>query len=157
MKKFIIVLLLCLNVNWCNAQSIKVYHVKNGDTFTGYVESTGQVITVRLTQIDAPERGCFRYEESRDYLKLLIQNKSVKLIIHGKDKYDRTLADVYINNIYVNKTMVEKGLAFVFSTYCTDNSFYTAQYLAKIACIGVWTQKNIIYPWTYKAVNYKKA
>jgi len=92
-----------------------VSDVIDGDTIK--VENK---IKIRLIGIDAPEKkDCF-FQESKDYLSNLIEEKEIKLEkdITGKDKYDRLLRyvilenkDPKLDNIFINDTLVRQGYA----------------------------------------------
>jgi len=101
------------------AKVIKVY---DGDTITvaaklPFDESPIYRFSVRLRSIDSPEikgqseKECQLAIESRDALNHLIFGKIIELRHNGKEKYGRLLADVYYNDIHVNKWMVDKGYA----------------------------------------------
>lgn len=49
--------------------------------------------------------------QSRDTLHRLIFGKIVELQNHGREKYGRLLADVYIHELHVNQWMVDRELA----------------------------------------------
>ena len=98
---------------------IKVY---DGDTLTvaARLPFDGSPIyrfSVRLNGIDAPEMKSKFDEEiqmakvAKHKLSELILNKCVSLQNVNTEKYGRILADVYIDNIYVNGWMVEQKLA----------------------------------------------
>ncbi|MBP7859514.1 thermonuclease family protein [Patescibacteria group bacterium] len=87
-----------------------VTKVIDGDTV---VIETGEHI--RLIGIDAPEiskKECYS-EESKKYLSELLENKKVKLEkdISEKDKYGRLLRYIYLEDVFVNERLVEKGFA----------------------------------------------
>ena len=101
------------------AKVIKVY---DGDTITvaaklPFYESPIYRFSVRLRSIDSPEikglseKECQLAIESRDALDTLIFGKIIELRHNGKEKYGRLLADVYYNDIHVNKWMVDNGYA----------------------------------------------
>ena len=101
------------------AKVIKVY---DGDTITvaaklPFDESPIYRFSVRLRSIDSPEikglseKECQLASESRDALNHLIFGKIIELRHNGKEKYGRLLADVYYNDIHVNKWMVDNGYA----------------------------------------------
>ena len=101
------------------AKVIKVY---DGDTITvaaklPFNESPIYRFSVRLRSIDSPEiRGksakeCKLAIKSRDALQNLILGKIIELKNNGKEKYGRLLADVYYNDIHINKWMVDEGYA----------------------------------------------
>ncbi len=86
---------------------VLVERVIDGDTFA--IENT----SVRLLGINTPERGEPYYQEAKEFLENLVLNKTVRLEF-GKDKtdkYDRTLAYVYINRENVNLKLIEEGFA----------------------------------------------
>ena len=68
---------------------------------------------VRLIGIDTPERGELGFEEARNALEELILNKTVLLVSQQSDRdvYRRLLRDIYIDDIFVNLYLVEKGFA----------------------------------------------
>lgn len=73
---------------------------------------------VRYIGIDSPECGGYKPleyfgEEARTFNELLVLNKSVRLLydVEKKDRYGRSLAYVYVGDIFVNREMVINGMA----------------------------------------------
>lgn len=95
----------CISNNY--PSKVFVEKVIDGDTFiaNGY--------KIRLLGIDAPEKGQLCYEEAKNFLKYLIENKTVRVEYDKikKDKYGRILAYVWINDTFVNREMIIKGFA----------------------------------------------
>ena len=98
---------------------IKVY---DGDTITiaskmPYENSPLFRFNVRLNGIDTPEIKSKNKNEkalailARDSLSQLIMNKKVALQNVKNEKYGRILADVYLDDLHVNKWMIEKQFA----------------------------------------------
>lgn len=98
---------------------IKVY---DGDTITiasklPYPESPLYRFSVRLNGIDCPEiKGKNEIEKkcaqiAKNELSNLILNKIVSLKNVQTEKYGRILADVYLDDLHLNKHMIEKRLA----------------------------------------------
>ena len=88
-----------------------------GDTCTS---TKGEKI--RLACIDTSEfRGAktnpVRAKEARDYLNSLIASKDLDIRRITKDKYGRTVAELSINGINVQRIMVIKGYAKIYSKY----------------------------------------
>jgi len=83
-----------------------VNKVIDGDTFNDDKQ------IYRLYEIDAPEKNtqCLGLEAT-DRLGSLILGKKVNLIIVGDDHFGRSLVYVFVNDLFVNQTMVEEGLA----------------------------------------------
>ena len=89
------------------SETINVDRIIDGDT----IESNGT--SIRLLGINTPERGEFLYQEAKEFLGSRILNKTVVLKF-GKDrydKYDRTLAYVFLDGENINLELVENGFA----------------------------------------------
>ena len=98
---------------------VKVY---DGDTITvaaklPFIDSPIYRFSVRLNGIDSPEiKGTTKKErelaiQSRDALYNMIFGKIIELKNNGMEKYGRLLADVYYNDMHVNKWMVDNNYA----------------------------------------------
>lgn len=85
-----------------------IERVIDGDTI---VSDSGE--HVRLLGINTPERGEFLYEETKGFLENLVLNKTVTLEFTKAryDKYNRTLAYVFLDGSNVNVKMVKNGFA----------------------------------------------
>jgi len=87
----------------------KCYKVVDGDTID--VEGVGRV---RFVGVNTPERGQSGYQTAKDYVTSICLGKTVGLDIDNaknKDKYDRTLAVVYVNGVNLNQELLKKGYA----------------------------------------------
>jgi len=87
----------------------RCYHVVDGDTID--VEGVGRV---RLVGINTPERGEPGYQNATDFVKRMVEGKTVNLDIDNAkhyDKYNRTLAVVYIDHINLNQELLKRGYA----------------------------------------------
>lgn len=100
-------------------QVIKVY---DGDSITiaGYYPMYNSPLfrfSVRLNGIDTPEiKGKTDEEilvakEARDALSNLILHKIVTLKNIGSEKYGRILADVYLDDLYINEWLIKQQYA----------------------------------------------
>lgn len=99
----------------------KVVKVYDGDTITIASKIPGSDkwyrFQIRLSGIDSAEiKGKTINEKAaaltaRDALHDLIFGKIVKLRKVSIEKYGRLLADVYIDNLHVNKWLLDNGLA----------------------------------------------
>ena len=100
----------------------RVISVYDGDTFTIarkesiWWRSKIYTYKVRLYGIDCPElRGSTSEEKyyavkAKEVVEALVLNKSVKLEIHGYDKYGRILANVRTNNLNISEHLIGLGL-----------------------------------------------
>ena len=102
-------------------QVIKVY---DADTITiasklPYNDSPMYRLSVRLNGIDTPEiKGKDISDEekesaktARDFVSNLVLNKYVRLENIESEKYGRILADVYIEDIYLNELLIKQRYA----------------------------------------------
>jgi endonuclease YncB( thermonuclease family) len=100
-------------------QVIKVY---DGDTITiasklPFENSPIYRFSVRLAGIDTPEiKGKTEQEtilakEAKNKLHTMIMDKYILLKNINTEKYGRILADVYLDDIHINKWMVDQKLA----------------------------------------------
>lgn len=102
----------------------KVIKVYDGDTITIATRLPGNTsvyrFSVRLTGIDTPEIKSKNPREhecavfARDHLHNLLYDKIVLLKNLSIEKYGRILADVYLDNLYVNQYMIDKKYANVY-------------------------------------------
>ena len=95
---------------------------------------------IRLLGIDAPERNRCMYEEARNRLKQMVENRRLRMENTVTDDYGRSLANVFVGTTFVNKIMLEEGLArflYVKSPYYDElKSAFTK---AKTEHIGVFS------------------
>jgi micrococcal nuclease len=91
-----------------SADEVWVEHVIDGDTF---VSRSGD--TIRLIGIDTPEKDQPHYEEAKKMLEERIGDKKVRLEkdVSETDKYNRLLRYVYVDDVFINRILIEEGLA----------------------------------------------
>ena len=120
-------------------QIVKVVRVIDGDTF----ETENQVM-VRLKGINTPEKNELGYEEAKEFLKNLIENKTIKIQISEVDIYNRLLVYAFIGGDFINKQILEKGFAHLYY-YDEDNYFNELQIAEKQAIFlqkGIWKKSS---------------
>lgn len=72
----------------------KVIRVADGDTLT-ILNSDKEKMKVRFNGIDSPEKAQAFGDKAGQALTDLVAGKTVEIVTHGIDKYDRTIGDVY--------------------------------------------------------------
>ncbi len=123
---FAIILLFVINysfldrlvVNFLDEQEyVEIDRVIDGDTVVVGDES------IRLLGINSPEHGEKYYEKAKGFLGGLVLNQKVRLEYGTPryDRYQRTLAFVFISNTNINIELVRSGLA---NVYVLDNKKY---------------------------------
>lgn len=118
---------------------VEVLHVDDGDSLI--VELDGRQERVRLLGINAPERDECLGDESRNALEAMAGDGAVLgLEAESRDQFDRILAHVFVDDIYVNLAQVQAGLAIVLSD---ENAFSgelaRAQDEAEASMTGLWS------------------
>lgn len=86
------------------ARKERVTKVIDGDTF----RTSHRKKSIRLADVDAPEKGRRGATTATRYLKSLISNKIVTVEVVARDIYGRTVANVKVGRRSVNKAMREK-------------------------------------------------
>jgi len=101
------------------AGQYKVHRVIDGDTLV--VQKVATKMTIRLVGIDAPETPFKKYgpgqpfsQTSTKHLAGLVLNRSIEIKPYVKDKYGRTLAEVFLEGRNINVEMIIVGLAEVY-------------------------------------------
>lgn len=92
-----------------------VVRVHDGDTFTLRSELRSFDFPLRLLGVDAPELNTGAPgEEARDFVKGLVENEEVKIVINRKNrvgKYGRLLGDVVVGGISLSSLLLGLGYA----------------------------------------------
>lgn len=129
---------------------LRVIGIKDGDTVV-LLTAAKTEITVRLSEIDAPERKQAFGTVSRTFLSDLIFGKEVKLEKLGTDRYGRTLGFIFLRNgTNVNLEMVKNGMAWQYEKYSKSAVLKKAQASAKSMSIGLWRDPNPVAPWEFR-------
>lgn len=127
----------------------KVVGIKDGDTFK--VLYNNSEITIRLNHIDCPEKNQPYGKNAKWKASDLCFGKIVKIVSNGKkDRYKRLIAEVYFNNININKELVKNGLAWHFKKYSSDVEYAKIERQARKSKVGLWKEKNPIAPWDWR-------
>ena len=82
----------------------KVTKVIDGDTF----QTASRKHSVRLANVNAPEKGKPGSTKATQALKNLIQGQQVQINTVARDQYGRSVANVKVGSKSVNKAMNQK-------------------------------------------------
>jgi micrococcal nuclease len=133
---------------------ITVKHVIDGDSIILQdIESTN----IRYLSINAPEVLTFDSpgdplsEEAKNLNKKLVEGKGIRLVFDKErfDPYGRTLAYIFVDDLFVNEELVRKGLARAYIISPNDKyakRILEAQEEAKRNGIGIWSEIDSIKP-----------
>ncbi len=128
--------------------------VPDGDG--AHVNVQGIVYELRLSGIDAPERGQNHGVVAWSFLSNLISNKIVHGTIFKRGKYGRLIATLYVGNIFVNELLVEAGHAWLYPQYCPTQykkHWLQLQIRAQSENKGLWAEPQPVAPWVYRKGN----
>jgi micrococcal nuclease len=133
----------------------KVISVGDGDTIT--VNQSGKKTVVRLGCIDSPELAQTPYGESaRQHLQTLLPSGTpVQLRMIDRDRYGRTVAEVFKEADSINLAMVQAGQAVVYWQYfagcrSSQQAYEQAELQAKQEKHGFWQQNQPVMPWAFR-------
>lgn len=98
-----------------------VISVSDGDTIK-VQNPEWKIETLRILGFDAPESFDTRFgyvecygKEASDFLKKYLPvGTNVEIIYHGNDKYNRDLAEIFVNGESLAKTMLKNGYGWVY-------------------------------------------
>lgn len=125
-------------------ESCAVVKVHDGDTLhvlCGPHTDRPRKLKIRLHCIDAPELAQAPWgREARDHLRGLIQKGPVTVKIIEKDKYQRSVAEIWKDAANANLEMVTTGKAAVYWRHCSSATYGLAEWQARSAGAGIWRQ-----------------
>lgn len=153
LTKWIVVVLL-IGLQWVAHADVLLGHVvavSDGDTIT-VLDENKQRHVIRLMGIDAPEKAQPYGQKAKESLSDLVFNKEVSVTWFKRDRYGRTVGQVYVDDTDVCLEQIKRGLAWHYKDYereqsVDDRSRYAiAEEQARIARIGLWTDEHQIEP-----------
>lgn len=129
----------------------RVVGITDGDTIT-VLDELNQQHTIRLAEIDAPERGQPWGDRSRQELSALVFGKSVSVQQTDTDRYGRMVARVFSDGREVNRAMVEEGAAWAYRQYLTDDTLTATEARARQSRAGLWSMSDAqtVPPWEWR-------
>ena len=87
----------------------------------------------------------------------------VWLVTHGDDKYDRTIADIYLPlgdltgkppSLFLNRELVKRGLAWHYKTYSDNQRLADDEDNARLNKLGLWGGSHKpIAPWDWRKIS----
>jgi endonuclease YncB( thermonuclease family) len=126
----------------------KTVAVLDGDTID--IIQDGRATRIRLAGIDAPEKSQAYGQAAKKLCAELCFGKSVKVVSTEKDRYGRTIADVYVDKIWVNKKLIEEGLAWHYKKYSSSVELSAAEQKAKAEKLRLWKDADPVAPWDFR-------
>ncbi len=137
-----------------NLSSAQIISVGDGDTIR--VKMQGQTTTIRLGCIDAPEMAQRPFgKQARDRLQQMLAGQTVQVRLIDRDRYSRTVAELFLGGQSVNLRLVAEGQAVVYPQYlkgcaANQNQYLQSESQAKQQRLGFWNQANPVMPWDFR-------
>jgi endonuclease YncB( thermonuclease family) len=126
-----------------------VSSVLSGDTLQIILD--GEVSTIRLEHIDAPEPGQPFSGESKAFVEKLCLGKTVTVKTGGVDETRTKLAEVITQNgRSLNTAIVAGGLAWQYKRHRYSELINSVEKSARKSRIGIWSIENPTPPWEYR-------
>ncbi len=129
----------------------QVVGVSDGDTIT-LLDANKTQHKIRLAGIDAPEKAQAFGQASKKSLSDLVYRKQVAVYWEKKDRYQRTLGKVTLNELDICLEQVKRGMAWHYKQYQRDQSpedrlkYDQAEKEARQNRVGLWADESPIEP-----------
>ena len=145
----------------------RVVAVTDGDTIK-VLDASNTEHKVRLTGIDAPERGQPFGTASRDHLASMVAGKEVFVESDKNDRYGRVLGKVWVQpsdcpscgkTLDANHAQILAGMAWWYQYYAKEQSpedrgrYESAEDEARKRGWGLWADPNPINPYDWRKGN----
>jgi micrococcal nuclease len=151
-RSFLVVVFLLALVTACNKKETlyKVVGVKDGDTLV-LLSPDNQNITVRLAEVDCPEKNQAFGQAAKQFTSNLCFGKRVQLIVSQKDRYGRTVGQVLLEDgTNVNYEIVKNGYAWQYLAYSKNMELAGLEQHARENKLGLWQDINPVAPWNFR-------
>ena len=133
----------------------KVIHVQDGDSIT-VLDDTRTQHKIRLSGIDAPERGQAFGNVSKESLAEQVAGQSVAVEWDKVDRYGRKVGKVLLAGLDSNLVQIKRGLAWHYKKYEREQSpadrqsYAAAEAEARAAKLGLWRDAEPTPPWEFR-------
>ncbi len=129
-----------------------VDYIVDGDSLV--VKHNGKAMEVRLWGIDAPEYDQPYSALSKKALKDVTGGRAGTLYVKYRDRYDRYVAVLVIEDLNINQELVKGGHSWLYGRYCSEPIcalWELMQEEAKANHQGLWGGGDPVPPWQWKA------
>lgn len=133
--------------------------VTDGDTLSARCDGIEgpAMVTVRLAEIDAPEKRQAFGQRSRQHLAELCFHKQAEIRPVTHDRYGRTVARVSCAGLDASAEQVRAGMAWRFVRYSTDPAFSALESGAREGRRGLWVDVAPVAPWEWRRATVQPA
>jgi endonuclease YncB( thermonuclease family) len=127
----------------------------DGDSITLLAPSNTQ-IKIRVAFLDAPELGQAFGNRAKQAMSDLVFGKEIAVYPHTIDRYGRTVAVVYVDDIDAGLELLHQGLAWCYTRYLPEASadiqasYRQAEADARAQRRGLWGDPTPVEPWVWR-------
>jgi endonuclease YncB( thermonuclease family) len=147
----ILLLLLAVSITAWAEDKIQgtVKEVIDGNTIRIETKSN-ESYHIYLHGIDSPEPGQRYAEQSTQLLQKLLLNKTVTIVLHGRDRHGNRIGAIYLDGAADPRhEMVRSGMAWPAEKH-NDPQLEALVEEARQKNLGIWGDENPVPPWTYR-------
>ncbi|KAL3837793.1 hypothetical protein ACJIZ3_022384 [Penstemon smallii] len=105
---------------------------------------------IRLRGIDAPEGKMPYGQKAKEELTKIVEGKCLRVLVFDVDRYGRVVGDIYCNGIFVQESMLKKGLAWHYKAYDQRSELDKWEKEARAKRVGLWATSNPEMPWEWR-------
>lgn len=112
-----------------------VIGIADGDTLV-IRTNEGDVMTIRLALVDAPETNELGYKEAKDFLSKHYFGQPATIDPDNNQdlSYGRLVALVYCDDLNINEAVIASGLADIYSSFCAISEFGRSAWAQNYGC-----------------------
>ena len=108
-------------------------------------------VLIRLKGIDCPDSGQAFYNNAKDFVEDLLENKKATVHCDSSDYYGRTFGELILpDGRNVNKELLRFGLAWHYVRYSSDPEYAALEKSAREARLGLWKYNDPVPPWVFR-------
>jgi len=127
----------------------KVVAVLDGDTID--VLHNGKAERIRLNGVDCPEKKQAFGQKAKQFTSSLVFGETVVVVPSEKDRYKRTVGDVFLSNgVNLSYELVKAGLAWWYRKYSDDVVLAVLELEAQLERRGLWADPHPVPPWEWR-------
>lgn len=125
----------------------RVSAIKDGDTVV-VINGLYTQITLRLAEVDCPEKNQPFGTRAKEYTSDQIYNKEIQYIVTDKDRYNRSIAMIFYDEDrkYLSAEIIKAGMGWHYKRYSTSQELATFEIEAREAKKGLWVDEKPIEP-----------
>lgn len=134
---------------------VETVRVLDGDSLI-VADRDGRRLEVRIHGIDAPERRQPYSNPSRRNLDRMLRGKQITMIPRDRDRYERVVARLVVDQQDVGLEQIRDGLAWHYRRYQDEqppderSAYSQAERRARQSRTGLWRDAEPIAPWEYR-------